>query len=142
MDDSNMANTKTEVSESKLDEFFTTNSKFFGSGDTNGKRSFFCLGQYTRKVMECLEKQAETGVENSYQKKLTKQVTYNMNYKNYSIMMKLLDSYALTCNSKLLACGGLSRQFLMKAEFTSDKKALSSEDANTAFSLGLYEIFK
>ncbi len=130
--------------QSKLDEYFEQNSKFFGSGDTNGKKAFFCLGQYTRRVMECEEKRlAETGEENTFQKKITKQATYNMSYRNFTQMMKLLDGTALTCNPDLFKkCSGLAKQYVINAEFTNDKKALSTEDGNMAFSLGLYQQFK
>jgi hypothetical protein len=48
-----MATTKTETPiQSKLDEYFEQNSKFFGSNDSNGKKAFFCLGQYTRVYMK------------------------------------------------------------------------------------------
>jgi hypothetical protein len=130
--------------QSKLDEYFEQNSKFFGSNDSNGKKAFFCLGQYTRRVMECEEKRlAETGEENTFQKKITKQATYNMSYRNFTQMMKLLDGTALTCNTDLFKkCSGLAKQYVINAEFTNDKKALSTEDANMAFSLGLYQQFK
>ncbi len=139
-----MANTKAEVEKSKLDQYFDANAKFFGSGDSNGKKAFFCLGQYTRRVMECEEKRvAETDTENAMQKKITKQATYNMSYRNFTQMMKLLDGTALTCNPDLFKkCSGLAKQYVINAEFTSDKKALSTEDANMAFSLGLYQVFK
>ncbi|MFZ2498769.1 hypothetical protein [Methanosarcina sp.] len=129
--------------QSKLEQYFEANSKFFGSGDINGKRAFFTLGQYCRKVMECEEKRlAETGEENTFQKKITKQATYNMSYRNFTQMMKLLDGTALTCNPDLFKkCSGLAKQYVINAEFTTDKKALSTEDANMAFSLGLYQQF-
>jgi hypothetical protein len=138
-----MANAKTENNmEQKLSDYFEA-QKFFQTGDQNGKKAFFCLGMYTRQVMACLEKNvAENGKENKDQNKLTRLATYNMSYRNFTSLAKLLDGYALTCNSKLLACGGLSRQFLVNAEFTSDKAKLPITDANTAFSLGLYQQFK
>jgi hypothetical protein len=139
---SNMTNAKLETTESKLEQYFTT-QKFFQTGDQNGKKAFFALGLYTRSVMDCLEKNvAENGGENKDQKKLTKFATYNMNYRNFTNLAKLLDGFALSCNTKLLACGGLSRQYLVNAEFTSDKTKLPATDANTAFSLGLYQQFK
>jgi hypothetical protein len=140
------ANTKVETTkeskESKLEEYFT-NNKFFQTGDVNGKRAFFALGLYTRQIMECQERQvAENGAENKEQKRLTKYATRNMSYKNFTDLAKLLDGYALQCNTKLLSCGGISRQYLANAEFTNDKTALPTTDANTAFSLGLYQQFK
>lgn len=138
-----MTNAKLETTtESKLEQYFTT-QKFFQTNDTEGKKACFCLGQYTRQVMQCLEHQvAENGGENKDQKKLTKYASYNMNYRNFTNLAKLLDGFALSCNTKLLACGGLSRQYLVNSEFTSDKTALPTTDANTAFSLGLYQTFK
>jgi hypothetical protein len=133
-----MTNTKHETIEKTIEQYFES-QKFFGSGDVNGKKAFFALGVYCRRVMGCLEKSvAENGGENKEQKKLTRYATYNMNYRNYSNLAKVLDSFALQCNTKLLSCGGISRQYLANATFTSDKKALPSTDANTAFSLGLY----
>ena len=134
--------TKNEVHVSKLETYFAS-QKFFTTGDVAGKKAFFCLGQYTRQVMGCMEKQvAEAGHESKDQKKLTRYATYNMNYRNFTNLAKLLDGYALACNSKLLNCGGLSRQYIVNAEFTSDKTKLPTVDANTAFSLGLYQQFK
>ena len=90
--------------------------------------------------MGCLEKQvAETGKENKDQSKLTRYVTRNMSYKNFTTLAKLLDGFALKCDTKLLTCGGLSRQYLANAEFTSDETALPTIDANNSFSLGLYQ---
>lgn len=127
--------------QNKLEQYFEANAKFFGSNDVNGKKAFFCLGQYTKRVMTCMEKQvAENGGENKFEAKVTKLATYNMSYRNFTMLTKLLDSYAMKCN--LLACSGLSKQYLINAEFVSDKKALSIEDANLAFSLGLYQNFK
>jgi hypothetical protein len=140
------ANTKPETTkeskESKLEQYFA-NNKFFQTNDVNGKKAFFCLGLYTRSVMGCLERTvAENGGENKDQKKLTRYATRNMSYKNYTYLIRLLDSFALQCNTKLLDCGGLSRQFLSNAEFTEDKSKLPTTDANNAFSLGLYQQFK
>jgi hypothetical protein len=139
-----MASTKVENETSKIDQYFEQNSKFFSNNDSNGKKAFFALGQYCRRVMECEEKRlAESGEENAFQKKITKQATYNMSYRNFTQMMKLLDTTALTCNPDLFKkCSGLAKQYVINAEFTSDKKALSTEDANMAFSLGLYQVFK
>jgi hypothetical protein len=138
-------NNKAEQSgkQSKLEQYFEQNSKFFGSGDLNGKKAFFCLGQYTRKVMECEEKRvAESGEENAFQKKITKQATYNMSYRNFTLMLKLLDGTALTCNPDLFTkCSGACKQYVINAEFTTDKKALKTEDANMSFSLGMYQKF-
>jgi hypothetical protein len=93
--------------------------------------------------MACLEKEvAENGIENKEQHKLTKYATYNMNYRNFTNLAKILDSFALICNTKLLNCGGLSRKFLANSEFPDDKSKLSTLDANNAFSLGLYQQFK
>jgi hypothetical protein len=131
--------TTKESNESKLEQYFLTN-KFFQSGDVNGKKAYFTLGMYTRQIMECQEKQvAEIGAENKDQKRLTKYATRNMSYKNYTYLIRLLDSFALTCNTKLLDCGGLSRQFLANAEFPEDKSKLPVNDSNMAFSLGLYQ---
>ena len=61
---------------SNPEEYFAANEKFFNSGDSNAKKAFFMLGQYTKKVMECVEKQvAETGGENPFQVKLTRLAT-------------------------------------------------------------------
>ena len=129
--------------QSKLEQYFEQNAKFFGSGDVAGKRAFFCLGQYTRRVMESEEKRvAESGEENKFQAKITKQASYNMSYRNFTLMLKLLDSNALLNNPELFTkCSGACKQFVINAEFVSDKKALSTEDGNMAFSLGMYQRF-
>lgn len=130
-----------KAQQTKLEAYFEANAKFFGSGDQMGKRAFFCLGQYTRKVMEAEEKRvAEAGVENKFQAKITKQAAYNMSYRNFTLMLKLLDSKALLSNPDLFTkCSGACKQFVINAEFTTDKKALKTEDANMSFSLGMYQ---
>lgn len=140
-------NSKTEAQQngkqSKLEQYFEQNSKFFGSGDVNGKKAFFCLGQYCRRVMECEEKRvAESGEENKFQAKITKQAAYNMSYRNFTLMLKLLDGTALKNNPELFTkCSGACKQYLINAECVADKKALKPEDANMAFSLGMYQKF-
>jgi hypothetical protein len=63
-------------------EYFEQNNKFFGTGDANAKKAFFMPGQYTKKVMECMEKQvAENGEENVFQAKMTRLATSNMTYR-------------------------------------------------------------
>jgi hypothetical protein len=125
----------------KLDAetYFEQNSKFFENGDSNAKKAFFLLGQYTRKVLECQEKQvAETGTEDKYQKRLTSLVRSNMTYRVFAELNKLLDDIALKCDSKIFYnCSGLPKQYMINAELPTDKKALTPADANTAFSLGL-----
>lgn len=128
---------------SKLEAYFEQNAKFFNSGDVNGKKAFFCLGQYTRRVMESEEKRvAEAGGENKFQARITKQAAYNMSYRNFTLMLKLLDGTALICNPDLFTkCSGACKQFIINSECVSDKKALKTEDANMAFSLGMYQNF-
>ncbi|HOW13493.1 hypothetical protein [Methanosarcina sp.] len=129
--------------QTKLEAYFEQNSKFFGSNDSNGKKAFFCLGQYTRRVMEAEEKKvAESGEENKFQKKIVKQIGYNMSYRNFGLVIKLLDGEALTVNPDLFTkCSGACKQFIINSECVSDKKALKPEDANLAFSLGMYQKF-
>jgi hypothetical protein len=126
-----------------VEEYFEQNSKFFANGDSNGKKAFFMLGNYTRKVMECEEKQvAENGGENKFQAQVTRLATSNMTYRVFSSLSKLLDATALKRDPKLFqSCSGACKQHLIQADFVSDRKALSVEDANTAFSLGLYQKF-
>jgi hypothetical protein len=49
-----MVSTKVESAQSKIEEtlnsYIEQKSKFFGSNNTNGKKAFFCLGQYTQWV--------------------------------------------------------------------------------------------
>jgi len=101
------------------------------------------LGQYCKKVMECNEKQiAENGGEEVFQAKMTRLATSNMTYRVFSALTKLLDDTALRCNSKLFfACSGSCKQLMTQSDLPSDKKALPVEDANTAFSLGLFQKF-
>ena len=143
-----MANEKIsteKVSEkvSNAEEYFEQNSKFFSKEDIYGKKACFTLGQYCRKVMELAEKRlAEAGKEDKFEKQLSRLVTSNMTYRVFSSLAKLLDDMALRCNPKLFQqCSGKCKEFLINSDFVTDKKALSAEDANTAFSLGLYQKF-
>jgi hypothetical protein len=99
------------------------------------------LGQYTKKVMECVEKQvAETGGENAFQAKITRLAMSNMTYRVFSQLVKLLDDTSLKCNSKLFfSCSGQCKQYIIQSDLPNDKRALPIEDGNTAFSLGLYQ---
>lgn len=137
----NKAEQNGKAQNSKLEQYFEQNAKFFESNDSNGKKAFFCLGQYTRRVMEAEEKRvAESGEENKFQAKITKQASYNMSYRNFTLMLKLLDSKALLSNPELFTkCSGLAKQFIINSECVTDKKALKPEDANMAFSLGMYQ---
>ncbi len=130
--------------QSKLEQYFEQNSKFFNSGDVNGKRAFFCLGQYCRRVTEAEEKQiAESGTESKFQARLAREISNNMSYRTFTIIMKLLDATALKCNPQLFyRCSGACKELMINSDLVSNKKALSVEDGNMAFSLGLYQQFK
>jgi hypothetical protein len=84
----------TNTNDKKLgtaEEYFLENSKFFGVGDVNGKKAFFMLGNYTRKVMECQEKQvAEDGKENKFSSQVTRLATSNMTYRVFTTLTKRL----------------------------------------------------
>lgn len=123
---------------SNADEYFEQNSKFFGSGDVNGKRAFFALGQYTKKVMDCTSKQPDE----KFQRKLNQLVMSSMTYRVFGAMLKLLDDMALRCDSKIFYnCSGIPKQWMIQADLPNDKKALAPEDASMAFSLGLCQKF-
>jgi hypothetical protein len=50
----NMANSTKATGitvEDKMAEYFTQNTKFFDNGDVNGKKAFFTLGMYTRRIL-------------------------------------------------------------------------------------------
>ncbi|KKG83067.1 hypothetical protein [Methanosarcina mazei] len=132
------------VEKSKLEQYFAANEKFFNSGDVNAKRAFFMLGQYCRKVSEIEEKQiAESGTESKFQARLAREISNNMSYRSFTIIMKLLDAAALKCNPTLFyKCSGACKELMINSNLVSDKKALSVEDGNMAFSLGLYQQFK
>lgn len=133
--------TKTEAAQSKLEVYFEANNKFFNGSDSNGRKAFFCLGQYVRRVMEVEEKSiAESGEESKFQKRLTREISNNMSFRAFTIIMKLLDNHALT-NPELSKCSGPCKQFIISSEVATDKKALRSEDANLAFSLGMHQKF-
>jgi hypothetical protein len=102
------------------------------------------LGQYCRKVTDCAEKQiAETGIENKFQARMSKLIGYNMSYRNFTMLIKLLDNEALKCSPQLFyKCSGVCKELMINSNLVSDKKALSVEDANMSFSLGLYQQFK
>lgn len=131
--------------ESKMDEYFNANAKFFSDADINGKKAFFALGLYCHRVMESLEKVvAESGTETPEQSKFTKRINreigLNMTYRSFTTISKLLDSMARTVNPKLfMSCGGLCKQYIVNSDVRLDKKALSSADANMAFSLGMFQ---
>lgn len=129
--------------QSKLEAYFEANTKFFGTGDINGKRAFFCLGQYTRRVMESEEKRvAESGEESKFRARLAREIGNNMSYRAFTIIMKLLDTEALKCNPQLFyKCSGICKQYMIDSNLVNDKKALSVEDANMSFSLGMYQKF-
>jgi hypothetical protein len=137
-------NTKVEAEKSKTEQYFEEQSKFFGNGDINSKKAFFMLGQYCRKVAECEEKKmAESGTESKFQARLAREISNNMTYRAFTIIMKLLDSAALKCNPTLFyKCSGVCKELMINSNLVSDKKALSTEDGNMAFSLGLYQQFK
>jgi hypothetical protein len=144
----NMANNNTKSGndvENRMNEWFTQNQKFFNDGDIDGKKAFFALGIYCRKVVESLEKEiATSGTETEEQQKFTKrinrEISYNMNYRSFTTISKLLDNMARSVNPKLfLTCSGVCKQFIINSEIRTDKKALTSADANLAFSLGTYQ---
>lgn len=121
------------------DEYFEQNSKFFGSGDVNGKKAFFALGQYTKKVMDCASKQQP---DERFQKKLNQLVMGSLTYRVFGEMLKLLDNMALKCDSKIFySCSGIPKSYMINADLPTDKKALPPEDASMAFSLGLCQKF-
>jgi len=132
------------TTQSKVDEYFQQNEKFFNKGDVNAKKAFFMLGQYHLKVAECEEKQiAESGTESKFQARLAREISNNMTYRAFTIIMKLLDGAALKCNPQLFyKCSGACKELMINSNLVSDKKALSTEDGNMAFSLGLYQTFK
>jgi hypothetical protein len=138
-----ISNEKVSEKVSNAEQYFEQNSKFFGTGDINGKKACFTLGQYCLKVMEIAEKHvAENGGEDKFEKQLSRLITSNMTYRVFTSMTKLLDDMALRTNPKLFQqCSGLCKQFLINSDFVVDKKALSAEDANMAFSLGMYQKF-
>lgn len=135
---------ETTTQQSKVDEYFQQNEKFFNTGDVNAKKAFFMLGQYYRKVAECEEKQiVESATESKFQARLTREISNNMSYRAFTIIMKLLDSAALKCNPQLFyKCSGACKELMINSDLVSNKKALSTEDGNMAFSLGLYQQFK
>lgn len=142
-DDLEMVQKAEATQQSKVDEYFA-NQKFFNEGsDINAKRAFFMLGQYCRKVAECEEKQiAESGTESKFQTRLTREISNNMSYRAFTIIMKLLDTQALKCNTQLFyKCSGVCKELIINSDLVSNKKALSTEDGNLAFSLGMYQKF-
>lgn len=127
-----------EIKISSADEYFAQNAKFFGVGDVNAKKAYFTLGQYTKKVLECAEKQPEE----KFQTKLNRLVMGAMTYRVFGDMIKLLDDMALRCDPKIFyKCSGVPKQYMIQSNMPSDKKSLSPADANLAFSLGLCQKF-
>jgi hypothetical protein len=136
---------KTENIDSILEACFAQNEKFFNNGDLNGKRAFFTLGMYTRRVVEALEKEiATSGTQTKDQEKFTsrinREIGYNMTYRSFTTIIKLLDTMAAKVNPKLIYnCSNTCKQYVMNSNVMTDKKALPSADANLAFSLGMYQ---
>jgi len=133
---------KTETAQqNKLEAYFTENTKFFESNDSNGRKAFFCLGQYVKRVMEAEEKKlAESGEESKFQKRLTREISNNMSFRAFTIVLKLLDNHVIN-NPELSKCSGPCKQYIINSDISTDKKALRSEDANLAFSLGMHQKF-
>lgn len=127
--------------QSKVEEYFATQKFFNEGGDVNAKKAFFMLGQYCRKVSEIEEKQmAESGEESKFQKRLAREISNNMSYRAFTIVMKLLDAAALKYNPTLFyKCSGACKELIINSELVGNKKALSVEDGNMSFSLGMYQ---
>lgn len=131
--------------ESKMNEYFIQNEKFFNDGDIDGKKAFFALGMYCRRIVESLEKQiAESGTQTKEQEKFTsrinKEIGYNMTYRSFTTISKVLDTMARSVNPKLfLTCSGVCKTYIINSDIRTDKKALPSADANLAFSLGMFQ---
>ncbi len=131
--------------ENRMTEFFNANEKFFTGGDENGKRAFFTLGMYCRRVTEALEKEVATsGTQTKEQEKfmsrINREMSYNMTYRSFTMISKLLDSMARQVNPKLfISCSGICKQYIINSDVMTDKKSLPSADANLAFSLGMYQ---
>jgi hypothetical protein len=140
-----MANTKSGNGNVIEQYFEGQNEKFFAVGDMNGKKAFFCLGMYCRRVIEGLEKViAEAGTETPEQAKfisrINKEIGYNLTYRSFTTISKLLDSMARQVNPKLfMTCSGVCKTYIINSDVMTDKKALPSADANLAFSLGMYQ---
>lgn len=130
---------KSEQKQSKLEQYFEENKKFFNNGDSSAKKAFFTLGQYCRQVMDCAEK---ADPDEKFQKKVNQIMMGSLTYRAFSELTKILDAKALQCNPKLFySCSGTCKQFMIQSDLPSNKKALPVEDANTSFSLGLYQKF-
>ena len=131
--------------DSVLNECFAQNEKFFNSGDKDGKRAFFTLGLYCKKVVESLEKEVATaGTQTKDQEEFTsrinREIGYNIIYRSFTTIIKLLDNMAGKVNPKLIYnCSNTCKQYVINSNVMSDKKALPSADENLAFSLGMYQ---
>jgi hypothetical protein len=138
-----ISNEKVTEKISNAEQYFEANAKFFSNGDIFGKKACFTLGIYCQKVMELVEKNvAENEKESKFEKQLSRLMTSNITYRVCTSMIKLLDDMALRTNPKLFQqCSGICKQYLINSDFVVDKKALSSEDANIAFSLGMSKKF-
>jgi hypothetical protein len=138
-------NVKTNSNSNAIETYFEQNDKFFGVGDINAKKGFFCLGMYARRVNEGLEKEiAEKGTETPEQakflKRFNREISMNMNYRAFTIVVKLLDEQARKTNPKLFnSCSQSCKQYIINSDMISDKKSISPADANLAFSLGMYQ---
>jgi hypothetical protein len=145
----NMASNNTKSTgndvESKMTELINANEKFFSVGDQNGKKAFFTLGMYCRRVLEALEKEVATaGTQTKEQEKfvsrINREIGYNMTYRSFTTISKLLDGMARQINPKLnMTCSGVCKTYIINSDVMNDKKALPSADANLAFSLGMYQ---
>ena len=130
---------------SSVEDYFAKNKKFFGDGDANAKKAFFLLGRYCNKVIASAEKYyIDKGEENSFQDKITKLFTQRMSYRIYNLVSNACDEMAVKCNSQLFREeSGEHKQLMIQSDYylQEDKKKIKMpvEDANTAFSLGLWQ---
>jgi hypothetical protein len=86
----------------------------------------------------------EKGEENGFQDKVTKLFTQRMSYRIYNLVSNACDEMAVKCNSQLFREeSGEHKQFMIQSDYylQEDKKKIKMpiEDANTAFSLGLWQ---
>jgi hypothetical protein len=120
------------------------NEKFFSTGDTNAKQAFYLLGQYCGQVMTAAEKYyADKGEPNKFRDKMARLITARMTYRVYGLIANACDEMAIKADWALFKMSGDHKQAMAQSEYympDGEKKIkMAPEEANQAFSLGLWQ---
>ena|SRR5665647_305182 len=118
--------------------------KFFSTGDTNAKQAFYLIGKYCGQVMTAAEKYyADKGESNKFRDQMAKLITARMTYRVYILISNACDEMAIKDDWELFTTGGDHKQAMAQSEYympdSKKKIRMAPEEANQAFSLGLWQ---